>query len=308
VSDALEVREIVQTGEYSYVFSPYLAPIASVRPGETVAVHTEDAFTGRIRGPEDLPSRVLDERLNPQTGPLYIEGAEPGDTLAVRIEAIEPTRDWAVSCFVPFFGGLTGTGATALLHDALEERVYVYALADGKLSCGERLQIPWRPFLGTIGTAPRLEAVSALTPHTHGGNMDVRDTCPGHTVYLPVNVPGALFFTGDAHANQGDGELCGVALEISARATLTFDVVKDKTIAWPRIESAERLMVVGSARPMEDAARIAYRELIDWIVADYAFDRLDAYQLLTQAGTLYVGNMVDTYYSLVAGIEKSYLA
>jgi acetamidase/formamidase len=126
-------------------------------------------------------------------------------------------------------------------------------------------------------------------------------------VFLPVYVPGALFFTGDAHANQGDGELCGVALEITARATLTFDIIKDKTIAWPRIESDESLMTVGSARPMEDAARIAYKELIDWIVADYGFDTLDAYQLLTQAGTLYVGNMVDTYYSLVAGIEKSYL-
>ena len=307
MSDGPQVREIVQTGEYSYVFSPYLAPIASVVPGETVVLYTEDAFTGRIRGPEDLPSRVLDERLNPQTGPIYVEGAEPGDTLAVRIESIEPTRDWAVSCFVPFFGGLTGTAATALLHDALEERLYFYTLADGKLTCGDRLQFPWRPFLGTMGTAPRLEAVSALTPHAHGGNMDVRDTCPGHTVHLPVNVPGALFFTGDAHANQGDGELCGVALEITARVTLTFDVIKDRAIAWPRIESSERIMVVGSARPMEDAARIAYRELIDWIVADYGFDRLDAYQLLTQAGSLYVGNMVDTYYSLVAGIEKSYL-
>lgn len=307
MSDGPQVREIVQTGEYSYVFSPYVAPIASVVPGETVVLYTEDAFTGRIRGPEDLPSRVLDERLNPQTGPIYIEGAEPGDTLAVRIESIEPTRDWAVSCFVPFFGGLTGTATTALLHDALEERLYFYTLADGKLTCGDRLQFPWRPFLGTLGTAPRLEAVSALTPHAHGGNMDVRDTCPGHTVYLPVNVPGALFFTGDAHANQGDGELCGVALEITAKVTLTFDVIKDRAIAWPRIESSERIMVVGSARPMEDAARIAYRELIDWIVADYGFDRLDAYQLLTQAGSLYVGNMVDTYYSLVAGIEKSYL-
>lgn len=307
MSDGPQVREIVQTGEYSYVFSPYVAPIASVVPGETVVLYTEDAFTGRIRGPEDLPSRVLDERLNPQTGPIYIEGADPGDTLAVRIESIEPTRDWAVSCFVPFFGGLTGTATTALLHDALEERLYFYTLADGKLTCGDRLQFPWRPFLGTLGTAPRLEAVSALTPHAHGGNMDVRDTCPGHTVYLPVNVPGALFFTGDAHANQGDGELCGVALEITAKVTLTFDVIKDRAIAWPRIESSERIMVVGSARPMEDAARIAYRELIDWIVADYGFDRLDAYQLLTQAGSLYVGNMVDTYYSLVAGIEKSYL-
>ena len=96
-------------------------------------------------------------------------------------------------------------------------------------------------------------------------------------------------------------------MEITAKATLTFDLIKQRSIAWPRIESDDTIMAVGSARPMEDAARIAYKELIDWMVADYAFDPLDAYQLLTQAGTLYVGNMVDTYYSLVAGIEKSYL-
>jgi acetamidase/formamidase len=300
-------REITQPGDYSYVFSRELPPIATVTPGETVTVHTEDAFTGRIRGPADLPSVVLDRRLNPQTGPLYVEGAEPGDTLVVRIDAIEPTRDWAVSAFVPFFGGLSGTAATATLHPPLPERLYFYSLADGWLTCGDRLRIPWRPFLGTLGTAPALEAVSALTPHAHGGNMDVRDTGPGRTVYLPVYVPGALFFTGDAHANQGDGELCGVALEITAKATLTFDLIKQRSIAWPRIESDDAIMAVGSARPMEDAARIAYKELIDWMVADYAFDPLDAYQLLTQAGTLYVGNMVDTYYSLVAGIEKSYL-
>jgi acetamidase/formamidase len=300
-------REITQPGEYSYVFSRNAEPIATVAPGETVSIYTEDAFTGRITGPADLPSVTLDGRLNPQTGPLYVEGAEPGDTLVVRIDAIEPTRDWAVSAFVPFFGGLTGTTATATLHDALPERLYFYKLRDGWLTCGDRLRVPWRPFLGTLGTAPALESVSALTPHAHGGNMDVRDTGPGRTVYLPVYVDGALFFTGDAHANQGDGELCGVALEITAKATLTFDLIKQRPIAWPRIESGEKIMVVGSARPMEDAARIAYRELIEWMAADYAFDRLDAYQLLSQVGTLYVGNMVDTYYSLVAGIEKSYL-
>ena len=115
--------------------------------------------------------------------------------------------------------------------------------------------------MGTIGTAPELEALSALTPFDHGGNMDVPDVKPGNTVYLPVRVPGALFFTGDCHAGQGQGELCGVALEITARVTVTFDLIKGKAIAWPRIESADELMTVGSARPMEDAARIAYAEL-----------------------------------------------
>lgn len=301
------MREIRQEGAYSYVYSPHAKPVATVQPGETVAIFTEDAFGSRIQTPEDLPTRVLDSNLNPQTGPLFVEGAVPGDTLAVKIEAIEPTRDWAVSAFIPHFGGLTNTQATRTLNEPLPERLWFYELADGWFNYEDKIKIPWAPFLGTIGTAPALESISALTPHSHGGNMDCRDTCPGNTVYLPVRTEGALFYTGDGHGNQGDGELCGVALEITTRTVLSFELIKGQAIEWPRIESPEKLMTVGSARPMEDAARIAYTELVEWVASDYPFDRWEAYQLLTQAGTMYVGNMVDTYYSLVAGIEKSYL-
>jgi acetamidase/formamidase len=299
------MREIRQPGSYHYVFSRYVEPIARVSPGETVAIHTEDAFESRITGPETRPSEILGPYLNPQTGPIYVDGAEPGDTLAVRILAIEPTRDWAVSAFIPYFGGLTATKYTRLLHEPLPERVWVYRLADGMLTCTPRLRFPLRPFMGTIGTAPELEAVSALTPLDHGGNMDVPDVKPGNTVYLPVRAPGALFFTGDCHAGQGDGELCGVALEITAKVTVRFDLIKRKPIAWPRIESETELMAVGSARPMEDAARIAYTELVGWLV-ELGWDRWEAYEALTQIGGLYVGNMVDTYYSLVARIGKRY--
>ena len=299
------MREIRQKGPFHYVFSRYVDPIASVKPGETVAIYTDDAFESRITKPTDKPSEILGAYLNPQTGPISIEGAEPGDTLAVTIEAIEPTRDWAVSVFVPYFGGLTSTKFTRLLHDPLPEKVWIYKLRDGWLEHNERLRFPWRPFMGTVGTAPELEALSALTPFDHGGNMDVPDVKPGNTIYLPVRVPGALFFTGDCHAGQGQGELCGVALEITAKVTVTFDLIKQRPIAWPRIESPDELMTVGSARPMEDAARIAYTELIAWLV-ELGWDRLEAYEALTQIGDLYVGNMVDTYYSLVAKIRKEY--
>ena len=118
--------------------------------------------------------------------------------------------------------------------------------------------------------------------------MDVPDVCPGNTVYLPVWNEGALFYTGDTHARQGQGELCGVALEITSKVTVVFDVIKERAILWPRIESPTRLMTVGSARPMEDAARIAYAELAAWLAADYGWTLPNAYQLLTQAGGLYV--------------------
>lgn len=133
--------------------------------------------------------------------------------------------------------------------------------------------------------------------------MDTPDTCPGNIVYLPVSVEGAYFFTGDCHAKQGQGELCGVALELAARVTLRFELIKHKAIKWPRIESPEEIMVVGSAKPMEDASRIAYAELLDWMV-ELGWDKLDAYQALTQDGKLYCANMVDTNYSMVAKVSK----
>jgi amidase len=302
-------REIRQPdGKYAYVFGPYAEPVARVQPGETVVVQTVDAFGDLLTSETQRPSDILGPYLNPQTGPIYVEGAEPGDTLAVKIVDIQPARDWAVSCLVPYFGGLTSTALTRMLQPPLEERVWLYNRTDRNTwAYRDRWEIPWAPFFGTIGTAPHIEAVSSLAPGAHGGNMDVPDVTIGNTVYLPVHHPGALFFTGDCHAAQGQGELCGVALEIAARGTFVFEVIKGKAIAWPRIESAEAIMVVGSARPMEDAARIAYAELVGWLASDYGFDPLDAYQLLTQAGELYVGNMVDTTYSLVARCPKRYL-
>jgi len=301
-------REIKQPGEYQYTFGPYAEPITHVRRGETVVVHTIDAFGDLLTSEDQAPSSILGPYLNPQTGPIYVDGAEPGDTLAVTIEAIEPARDWAVSCLVPYFGGLTSTRFTATLQDPLPEKVWLYKqTASGGFAYKDRWEIPWAPFFGTIGTAPHIEAIASLAPGAHGGNMDVPDVTVGNTVYLPVHHPGALFYTGDAHAAQGQGELCGVALEIAARGTFTFNVIKGQAIEWPRIESPEEIMVVGSARPMEDAARIAYSELIRWMETEHGFDRLDAYQLLSQAGGLYVGNMVDTNYSLVAKCPKRYL-
>jgi amidase len=298
--------------DYSYVFNPYREPIATVKPAERVTIHTDDAFESRITKKEDLPSRALATAkfLNPQTGPIYVEGAEPGDTLAVRIESIEPTRDFAVSVLIPYFGGLTSTNFTRTLQEPLPERVWIWDLVDGGTNLvNEELgvKLPWEPFLGTLAVAPDLEAITALAPGPFGGNMDVPDVKPGNTVYLPVWNSGALVYTGDCHARQGQGELCGVAMEITSRVTVVFEVIKEKAIEWPRIESDEAIMVVGSARPMEDAARIANTELILWLEQEYGYDRWDAYQLLTQAGGLYVGNMVDTTYSLVASIDRKHL-
>ena len=125
--------------------------------------------------------------------------------------------------------------------------------------------------------------------------MDVLDVKTGNTIYLPISIPGAYSYTGDCHTKQGQGEVCGVAMEISAKVTLKFELLKGKAIKWPRIESPSELMCVGSTKPMEDAARIAYCELLGWL-EEIGWDRNEAYQAITQAGKLYVGNMVDTVY------------
>lgn len=301
----------IKPDSYNYVFSPYLEPSAKVSPGDTVIMYTNDAFESRIQSLDDLPAKALKTAkfLNPQTGPVYINGAEPGDTLAVNFKRIEFTRDWAVSCVIEYFGGLQSNHITSMLQKPLQEKVWMWKVQDGgKTLYSEQLKIsiPTNPFCGTCATAPDLEAISALTPGPFGGNMDVPDVKPGNTIYLPVWNEGALFYIGDCHAAQGQGELCGVACEITAKATVSFDIIKGKKINWPRIESPDKIMAVGSAKPMEDAARTAYVELIRWM-ADYGFAEDEAYQLLTQVGGLYVGNMVDTVYSLVASIDKKFL-
>jgi len=303
----------IKPRDYAYGFSPYVEPVATVRPGDRVVIHTDDALGSRISSESDLPSKALaGVSPNPLTGPIFVEGAEPGDTLAVHIEDIEPARDFAVSCFVPNMGGLTSTGFTRTLQDPIPERTWIWSLKEGPEgrhleNRDVRVRVPWRPFMGSIGVAPALEAIASITPGPHGGNMDCPDVRPGNTLYLPVSTGGALFSAGDCHANQGQGEVCGVALEIPCTLSVVFGIDKGKRIGWPRIVSDEAIMVVGSAKPMEDAARIAYAELVLWMEEEFGFTRWEAYQLLGQVGGLYVANMVNPLYSLVASIEKRYL-
>ncbi|MBW3633909.1 MAG: acetamidase/formamidase family protein [Chloroflexi bacterium] len=301
---------IRQPGPYAHVFSPYAEPITSVRPGETVTIQTVDCFGGRLTREVQIPSEVVgDAPLNPLTGPIWIEGAEPGDTLVVHIDAIHPVGDRAVSCLLPSCGTLSATHEAPTLASPLPERVWVYERTSrGSYAWGDRWEIPWAPFFGTIGTAPARGAVSSDTPGSHGGNIDVPQATIGTALHLPVRIPGALVPVGDAHAAQGQGELGGPALEIAAVGTFRFALIKGQATAWPRIESGDELMTVGSARPMEDAARIAYTELVGWLVADYGFDRLDAYQLLTQVGGLTVAQMVNAAYTLVASCPRRYLS
>jgi amidase len=302
------IKDIKQIGEYSYTFGPFNKPIAEVKPRETVRIHTVDAFENKITKPGDKISELCNfPFVNPQTGPVGIKGAEKGDILVVKIHRIDPARDFAVTATIPYFGALTNTDKTVTLNDPLPEDIRFFRMENGYIHLFKNIKVPYRPFMGTIGVAPELEAISSLTPGYWGGNMDCPETCPGNEIHFPVFVRDAHFFTGDVHAAQGDGEITGVACEIPAVVTLTFDLIKGKQIKLPRIISDEEIMVVGSARPMEDAARIAWGGLIEWMTESYGFTRLEAYHLLGQVGKMRIGNMVDPNYSLVAKCPKKYL-
>jgi amidase len=168
--------------------------------------------------------------------------------------------------------------------------------------------LPYNPHIGTLSTSPEIDSINSLTPDAHGGNMDLPDIGPGSITYLPVRTTGARLFIGDAHACQGDGEVCGVAVEYASTTTTRVDVIKQWTIEWPRLEREDFIMTIGSARPLEDAARIAYRELVLWLEAEYNFDRWDAYMMLSQCGRVRLGNFVDPKYTVGAAILEHYLA
>lgn len=296
-------------GEYLYTMGPYSEPVLHVAPGDRIVVETRDAFGGAIRSEADMPSAVLTMPfVNPQNGPIMVEGAEQGDALAVHIEEMTPRADHGICAMIPEFGALTGTALTATLNDPLPETVRLVPLDGTNVFWSERVTLPYRPHIGTLSCSPELDSINSLTPDNHGGNMDLPDMGPGSVTYLPVRSPGARLFIGDAHACQGDGEVCGTAVEHASTTTIRVDLIKGWTLDWPRLETSELVMAIGSARPLEDATRIAYRELIYWMEADHGFDRWDAYMLLSQCGIVRLGNVVDPKYSVGAAIRKVHLA
>lgn len=228
----------------------------------------------------------------------------------MRVDDIVLPRDYAVSAIIPDFGGVCGTVLTRVLNAPLEQRLLLHPITSEGIVHDPSLNIPPIPieaFYGTIGTAPAVEAVSTLSAGFHGGNLDAADVCPGNVVMLPVQVPGALLFIGDGHAAQGDAEICGVAAETPTIGTLTVGLVKGRAIATPRIENDKFIMSVGSARPLEDAARVAFYDLVTWVEADYGVDRFAAYQLASQVAKVRLANVVDVLYSIVAKFPKRYL-
>jgi acetamidase/formamidase len=316
----MDVVEVTPSFEqYAFTFGG-VAPLMRVRPGTALRLWSDDAFCGALRSVKDLSSEKVDLRyVNPQTGPFHVEGAEPGDTLALHLVALEPARDWGASAAIPFFGGLTSTDRVAMLQDPLPDTTWIYELDRARNTvtfvAGQSdfsVDLPVEPMLGTVGVAPPGgEVRSSLVPERFGGNMDTPQMRAGTTCFLPVFVEGALFSVGDGHYRQGEGEACGTAVEGAMTTTLIVELIKGgapaASPAWPRLEDDTHWMTVGSSRPLEDAWRIGQVELVRWFGELYGLAPMDAYQLLSQITEVPIANVVDANYSAVVKARKSLL-
>jgi len=298
--------------ELKYTFAT-AAPVLRVKPGDSIETWTHSAFNDFVENPEG--STPWDFRPNPNTGPFYVEGAEPGDTLVVKLLEVEPASDIAYGIAGPGFGALTQTRYAPTLDNPIPRRLWTYRIdikartvEFAALDSDFKVKLPLQPFLGCLGVAPAGdEARGTIVPEFFGGNMDTPEVRAGTTVYLPVNVAGALLYLGDGHAAQGEGEIAGTAAEVAMNVRLQVEVIKGRRITTPRLEDETYIMAAGSYRPLEDAMRIASHELIQWMVEDYGLSALDSYELLSVAMESNISQLVDPNYTVVVKIKKAYL-
>ncbi|MFO0888100.1 MAG: acetamidase/formamidase family protein [Isosphaeraceae bacterium] len=287
-------------GPLYYEFSRHHEPRLRIRSGETLVVATEDALSGQIRTNDDRRDKVRMPYSNPLTGPIAIEGAMPGDSLAVTIHEIRPTLGQCA----------TRTADPKQLCEWLgtdcPHGTHVCPIRDGVIHWSDSLTIPYAPMIGCIGTAPDWGCPTTGPAGPHGGNLDLVEVAPGATIYLPVFVEQGLLYLGDLHAAMGHGELSATGLEMAGETTISVELLRGRRLSWPRIESKDEIMAVASGTPMERSIATAFAQLILWMEADHGWDRWRAYDILTHVGRISVG-----YYGIgtvAAKIEKRYLA
>ena len=282
-------------------------PALRIKPGERVITKTIDA------GGVDWNGKSVAQGPNPQTGPFFVEGAEAGDMLAVTFTKIELNRATAYSggALAPYTvtpGSILGRSERQAprANWMLDQARNVARLDNNDIG---GLELPLRPMLGCVATAPaRKEAIATSTPGAFGGNMDYAGLNQGVTVMLPVNEPGALLFIGDGHALQGEGEVVGTGLETSMDVEFSVRLVKKSPIQWPRLENETHVMVLGSERSLIEALQQATTEMHRWLMQDYGLSERGASLLMGQALEYEVANVVDPRFTMVAKLRKSILA
>jgi amidase len=300
----MTVHRYVSTDFYNTIGSH--APGLHVASGDTVITETLDA------GGADKDGVVRAPRPNPMNAPIFVEGAEPGDSLRVSIEAMRPIRatGWTRSVLA---ANVVDPQAVAELPKSevvtwsIDRQALTTNLAE-PIAGLEDFVLPLEPMIGCFGVAPVLgQAISTATSGEFGGNMDYRLFGPGTTVWLPVAVPGALFHLGDCHAVQGDGEIVGTGVETCFEVTVTLTVEKGRRIVWPRGETADDIFAVGNARPLDQALQHATTELLTWLTTDYGLDKTAASHLLGQVVRYDVGNVYDPAYTMACRVAKRWL-
>ena len=274
----------LKLGELYYEISRHNPPAAYIDPGETLSVETQDTFNGLVLKEGDHRDIQRKPYGNPQSGPIYVNGAEKGDTLAVHIHKIDARLGQAANDMT--WGK---NGMSEFLGPDVPRATRICPVEDGKVWWSPQVPLPYSPMIGTIGTAPEMGIPTTGPAGPYGGNMDLKEVTEGATLYLPIYVSGALLHLGDAHASQGDGEVCGTALEMPATVTITVDLIKGKSIERPRIRSKEHIMCVATGNPMERSIARAYTDLFLWMEEEFNIDRWDAYSLCTQVGEISVG-------------------
>ncbi len=299
---------ILAPTRFHNTFSAGHSPVLRIQPGDRVITRTIDAHGF------DWENRKVAEAPNPQTGPFFVEGAEPGDVLVVRIERIEPNRAtaWSSTLLAPY-----AVDPAFLRHEGLKEQADATwnidrqrgtAWIDSEDIRPGRIEVPLKPMLGCVATAPENnQAISTSTPDRFGGNMDYNGMVPGVKLMLPVYEPGALLFLGDGHGRQGDGEVVGNALETSMDVEFTVDLIKQKKIRWPRLENDEYNVVLGSASPLLQALQHATTEMQRWMMTDYGCDERGSSLLMGHMLEYDIANIVDPHFTVAAKMRKSCL-
>jgi amidase len=255
-------------------FGPDLEPVLEVKPGDTVTFETNDCFTGQIRSESDLVTDIDLSRINSATGPVAVEGAEPGDSLIAEILDVRPI-EWGVATLIPGFGQLIGDVQAPLTR--------LFEVKDGMVKMNERVSFPARPMVGVVGVATSGETISTGLAGVHGGNLDDHWHGKGAKIFFPVRQPGGMFAVGDMHAAMGDGEICFTGVEIAGEVDIRFGLLKAKQATWPVTELADRWLPHATATEYGEALQLVSEEAARLLVDEHGFSIEDAFIFLSVA-------------------------
>lgn len=272
-------------------------PAITVAPAESICIETEDCYSGNLRTEEDVFTKDMWDTVNPATGPIYVEGAAPGGALRVDIQRIE-IRDHAVMCVEH------GAGALADMIEGVE--THILPIVDGRLRVTKKLSLAVRPMIGVIGVAPEGDAILNGTPGEHGGNMDCAEITEGSTLYLPINVPGALLSLGDLHAVMGDGEVCICGAEVSGEVTVKVCPLS-ATIPTPCVETPTSALFIASALTLDECEKAVLAKTHRFLTESMGLSANAAARLMSLAGHLGVCQVVDPLKSMKFTLPRQVL-